>query len=179
MSDKIVNEAEQIVTLEGIESLNVCAILKKLNITNRVFYNRFNNIEEVLELVYQKIVLKLREIINSPYDGKQDFFEYITEMVIKTLEVSYDLKMKFNLYVFDNDSITDNNYLWYTTRIKELFEYAKTKSLIKDVNVESLSYAFWCFCRGYNADAVNRFNKDEAIEKFKYSFQYILEGIKK
>lgn len=87
--------------------------------------------------------------------------------------------MKFNLYVFDNDSLTDNNYIWYTTRIKELFEYAKTKSLIKDVNVESLSYALWCFCRGYNADAVNRFDKDEAIKKFKYSFQYILEGIKK
>jgi AcrR family transcriptional regulator len=60
MSLKIIEIAEKIVTEEGIDSLNVCKILRELNITNRVFYNRFNNIEDVLNEVYNNIILQIR-----------------------------------------------------------------------------------------------------------------------
>ena len=56
MSVKIVDAAEQIIIEHGIEYLNVSRILKLLSITNRVFYNRFNNIQEVLNEVYNRVV---------------------------------------------------------------------------------------------------------------------------
>ena len=53
------------------------------------------------------------------------------------------------------------------------------RKLIKNVDAEGLSYAIWCFCRGYNADAVSRnLPKDETIENFKYCFRFFLDGLK-
>ena len=114
------------------------------------------------------------------YDGKSDFFEYVTDAVVDTLLLSYDLKMKFNRYVFEYDSVTQSNYAWYMKRINGLFTYGKAHGLIKkDVDAQALSYSIWCFCRGYNADAVERnLPKEEAVEKFRYSFSILLDGIK-
>ena len=64
--------------------------------------------------------------------------------------------------------------------IKKLIDHAKKKGFIKDVDSWVLSYSIWCFCRGYNADAVARgLPRDEAIANFRYSFGYLLEGLKK
>ena len=53
------------------------------------------------------------------------------------------------------------------------------KGYIKEVDSEVLSYSLWCFCRGYNADAVGRnIPKDVAVKNFRYSFGIILEGLK-
>ena len=53
------------------------------------------------------------------------------------------------------------------------------KGYIKQVDSDVLSYSIWCFCRGYNADAVGRnIPKDEAVKNFRYSFGIILEGLK-
>lgn len=177
MSDKIVEAAERLATNFG--DVTVRKILQKLNITNRVFYNRFHNIEEVLEIVYKNTVIKVRESIATEYDGKQDFFDYVTDAVAATLIASYDIKMKFNQYVFELDSVSKSNYDWYMDRIKKLFSYAQEKGIIKEVDAEVLSYAIWCFCRGYNADAVMRMPKEEGVEKFKYSFRFLLDGLKK
>ena len=179
MSQKIVTAAERIVTELGIEALTVRRILQELNITNRVFYNRFHNVDEVLEIVYIRTAQRVRESMAAEYDGEGDFFDYVTDCVANTLVASYEIKMRFNQYVFENDSVSQFNYEWYLARIKELFAYAKEKGLIKDVDADVLSYAIWCFCRGYNADAVARMPKEEAIEKFKYSFRFLLEGLKK
>ena len=179
MSQKIVTAAERIVTELGIEALTVRRILQELNITNRVFYNRFHNVDEVLEIVYIRTAQCVRESMAAEYDGEGDFFDYVTDCVANTLVASYEIKMRFNQYVFENDSVSQFNYEWYLARIKELFAYAKEKGLIKDVDADVLSYAIWCFCRGYNADAVARMPKEEAIEKFKYSFRFLLEGLKK
>lgn len=179
MSEKIVTAAEKIVTTHGMDGLTVRRILQELNITNRVFYNRFHNVDEVLEIVYIRTVQRVRESMTTEYDGKGDFFDYVTDCVANTLLASYEIKMRFNQYVFENDSVSKFNYEWYLARIKKLFAYAKEKDLIKDVDSDVLSYAIWCFCRGYNADAVTRMPKEEAVEKFKYSFRFLLEGLKK
>ena len=152
---------------------------KLANISNRVFYNRFHNLNEVLDVVYTNTVLKIRESLNAEYDGKQDFFEYVTDAVTQSLVMSYDIKMQFNQDVFESDSHSQSNYDWYITTIKKLFTYAKENGLIKDVDEDVLSYAIWCFCRGYNADAVMRLSKEEAVEKFRYSFKILLDGLKK
>lgn len=180
MSDKIISTAEGIVTAYGASKLTVRKILQELDITNRVFYNRFNNINQVLEVVYKNTVLKMRKSIETELDGGKDFFEYVTDIVVNSLLMSYATKMQFNQYVFENDSLSDVNYEWWTTEIKRLMDYAMAKGYIKQVDSKVLSYSIWCFCRGYNADAVGRnIPKDEAVKNFKYSFGFILEGLKK
>lgn len=180
MSDRIVETAKNLVTLQGVSNLTVRRILKELNITNRVFYNRFHNIEEVLDVVYKNTTLKMRESIADDLDSSMDFFEHVMDVVVNSLIMSYDTKMQFNQYVFENDSLSQSNYEWWTGRIKSLIDYAMEHDYIKQVNSDVLSYSLWCFCRGYNADAVGRkIPKEEAVANFKYSFNFILEGLKK
>ena len=179
MSQKIVETAEKIVTAEGAHNLTVRKILQALGITNRVFYNRFHNVDEVLSNIYKNTVLKVRESIAEVIGGESDFFERVLDIVAKTLIISYDSKMQFTQYVFENDSISQTNFEWWTTEIKKLIDHAKEKNYIKNVDSESLSYSIWCFCRGFNADAVGRnIPRDEAIRRFKYSFGIFLDGMK-
>ena len=177
MSERIIEAAERIATTSG--EVTVRKILQELKITNRVFYNRFHNVQEVLEIMYINTVTKVRESLTKEYDGKGDFFDYVTDVVADTLIASYETKMKFNQYVFELDSISRKNHEWYMERIKKLFAYARENGLIKDLDEDAMSYAIWCFCRGYNADAVMRMPKEEAIKKFKYSFRILLDGLKK
>lgn len=179
MSEKIIETAEEIATATGAHTVTVRKILQRLGITNRVFYNRFRNIEEVLAIVYKNTVLKVRQGILSELDDRKDFFEYVLDVVTKSLLVSYDTKMKFNQYMFENDSVTDSNVTWWTTEIKKLIDYAKIKHYIKDVDSDILSYSIWCFCRGYNADAVGRnLPREEAVKNFRYSFSILLDGLR-
>jgi AcrR family transcriptional regulator len=179
MSDKIIAAAETIATTSGPETLTVRKILQHLAITNRVFYNRFHNISEVLDIVYQKTVQKIRDTIPNEFDPQKDFFEQVIDFVSNTLVISYRTKSHFNYYVFENDSVSDYNYRWWMQKIREIIEYAKEKKYIKNVDSEVMSYSIWCFCRGYNADAVGRgVPMHEAIKNFKYSFAFLLEGLK-
>jgi len=180
MSEKIIETAERIATTDGANTVTVRKILCELGITNRVFYNRFRNIDEVLKKVYLATALKIRESVFVKPDSQKDFFEYVTDIVTASLTVSYDTKMKFNQYIFENDSLSQSNYEWWTAEIKKLIDYAKEKEYIKDVDSDIMSYSIWCFCRGYNADAVGRnLPREEAIKNFRYSFAFLLEGLKK
>ena len=180
MSERIVRAVEQLATAEGASTVTVRKILQTLGITNRVFYNRFRNVDEVLEIVYRDMIVKVRRDIVSTYDEKQDFFEYVTDVIEKSLRISYDTKMRFNQFMFESDSHSTSNYVWWTGEIKKLIEYAKEHGLIRDVDSDVLSYSIWCFCRGYNADAVGRqIPYDEAVKNFRYSFGFLLDGLKK
>lgn len=180
MSEKIIETTKNMVISDGANAITVRKILWALGITNRVFYNRFHNINEVLEIVYKSTVLKVRQSITSGIDSGKDFFEHVMDIVVNTLIMSYETKMQFNHYVFENDSLTQSNYEWWMVEIKKLIDYAKEHDYIKDVNSDMLSYSIWCFCRGYNADAVaRRLPKEEAVENFKYGFGFLLAGLKK
>ena len=163
----------------GAHGITVRKVLAVLNISNRVFYNRFRNIEEVLEIVYKNTIIKVRESLTVTLDSEKDFFENVMDIVVRTLLVSYDTKMQFNQYIFENDSHSQSNYTWWMSEIKKLIDFAKEKKFIKDVDSEVMSYAIWCFCRGYNADAVARnLPREEAVRRFRYSFSYLLDGLK-
>lgn len=180
MSQRIVEAAERIVTASGADSLTVRKLLQTLGITNRVFYNRFRNISEVLKIVYRNTVLKIRESMVVDFSSEAKFFESVTDMVINSLLSSYDKKMQFNSYVFENDSLSRSNYEWWTGEIKKLIVYAKERGYIKDVDEDIMSYSIWCFCRGFNADAVGRkLPREDAVRQFKYSFSILLDGLKK
>ena len=180
MSERIIKAAEDMVTESGAHSITVRKILQKLGITNRVFYNRFHNINEVLDIVYKNTVLKIRESLKPAFDEQKDFFENVIDLVAGALIASYDAKQQFNQYVFESDSASQSNFEWWKSEIKKLIDYAKERNYIRDVDSEIMSYSIWCFCRGYNADAVGRkLPRDEAVKNFKYSFSILLEGMKK
>ena len=182
MSERIVEAAREIAVAEGAEALTVRKILIKLDITNRVFYNRFKNISDVLEIVYKKTVLRIRESIMADFEAStcEEFFEHVNGVLTNLLILSYEAKKQLNQYVFLNDSISPVNYEWWTVEVKKLIDYAKERGFFKpDVDSEVMSYSIWCFCRGYNADALGRnIPKETAIENFKYSFGFLLNGMK-
>ncbi len=179
MSERIIQTTERLVTEKGAHTVNVRMVLKELGITNRVFYNRFGNINEVLETVYERTIMEIRKSMSAPLDPNADFFEYVLDIVVRSLLLSYDNKMRFYQYVLENKTISRDNYNWWTGEIKKLIEYAKSKRIIKDVDSDILSYSIWCFCRGYNTDAVARqIPKEIAVENFKYSFRILLDGLR-
>ena len=181
MSERIIEVAEQLATTEGAGTLTVRKILQTMDITNRVFYNRFRNIEEVLEIIYSSMVVKIRKSITPEQtNSAEEFFEHVIDVVTRALVMSYENKMQFNQYVFENDSHSQSNYAWWHAEIKKLIDFAKDKRYIKDVDSDVMSYAIWCFCRGYNADAVGRnLPREEAVRNFRYSFAFLLEGLKR
>ena len=180
MAEKIIETAEHLATTEGANTLTVRKILQTLNITNRVFYNRFHNIEEVLEIIYRNMIVKIRASITPEQtDSAADFFEHVIDVVTRSLIMSYENKMAFYQYIFENDSHSQSNYAWWHTEIKKLIDYAKEKKYIKEIDSDAMSYAIWCFCRGYNADAVGRnLPVDVAVRNFRYSFGVLLDGMR-
>ena len=180
MSQKIIDATLELVTELGHQQVTVRSILRKLDITNRVFYNRFHNVAEVYNVLYENTLMKIRECVSLEIDPEKDFFQQVCEMVSNTLNISYDHKKRFNNYFFQSDSLSAENFDWWQERIQKLIDYAYKRNLIIKVDSKALSYAMWCFCRGYNVDAVNRnIPKDEAVKNFKYCFGVFLDGIKK
>lgn len=180
VSEQIINTAEILAISEGTHNINVRKILNTLGITNRVFYNRFRNIEEVLDIISSRSILRVRESLNFHFSQDRDFFEQIMEEVEKTLIISYETRMNFVHYVFENDSVTDSNYRWWIEEIKKILNYAIKKGYIKNVDTDKTSYAIWCFIRGFNTDAIGRkLSLEEALEKYRYGFKIIIDGLKK
>lgn len=179
MSQQIIDTVEDIVRTEGAQNLNVRKVLNLLDITNRVFYNRFHNINEVLNIVSENSILEVRRSLKFHFDKDSDFFEQIMAEVEKTLIISYETRMNFAHYVFENDSVSSNNYKWWTEEIKKILNYAMDNGLIKKVDTEMTSYAIWCFIRGFNTDAIGRkLPLDEALKRYRYGFNFILKGLK-
>lgn len=179
MSQKIIDVAEYMATRDGAASVTVRKILQTLKITNRVFYNRFHNVDEVLSVVYKNTVMKIRESMFVKLDPEKDFFEQVTDIVANTLVMSYENKMNLNQFVFETDSVSDTNYEWWKEQIEKLIEFAKLHGFVKNVDSDIMSYSIWCFIRGYNADALGRkIPKETAVENFKYSFKILLDGMR-
>ena len=179
MSGKIVEAAARLALREGAGAVTVRKIIRALGVTNRVFYNRFRNVEEVLGLVYQDMTGQMRRSLDS-FDPDGDFFGQITEIAAETLRLSYRLKLGMNQYVFSQDSVSPENYLWWRERIHAFIDLGKQKGLARpDLDCDAMSYAIWCFIRGYNTDALARgLPEEEAVESFRYSFGVLLDGMK-
>lgn len=178
MSKKIIETARDIAVSEGTSNINVRRILRNLEITNRVFYNRFHNIDEVLKILADETVLKIRNSIEFSFDKEKDFFAQVEEIADKILLLSYELRMKFITYVFENDSVNSVNYNWWTKQIAKIIEYGITNGYFKDIDIEVASYSIWCFIRGFNADAISRnIPLDEALEKYHFGIRTMLAGM--
>ena len=180
MSGRLVDEAAGIALREGAGEVTVRKIIRALGVTNRVFYNRFHNVEEVLGIVYQDMAVKMRRSIMERFDPEGDFFGQITDIAAGTLKLSYQLKLGMNQYVFIQDSVSSENFLWWQEHIREYIDLGKEKGLLwPELDCGVMSYAIWCFIRGYNTDALAReIPEEEAVRGFRYSFGVFLNGMK-
>ena len=179
MSERIISAAEEIALEDGTDSLTVRKLLIRLGITNRVFYNRFKNISEVLSAVYTRSAHRVRGCITDKIDPDRDFFEQVNELVSEIILVSYDTRMHMSGFVFESDLNAEDNRNWWVEQIRYLLQYAIERGYVKPVNTEVVGYSIWCFIRGYNADVVARkVPRDEAIEGFRYTFSFLLDGLK-
>ena len=93
--------------------------------------------------------------------------------------MSYECKRQFSQYVFESDSVSHDNYAWWTEEIKRLIEFGKARGYLRDVDSDIMSYSIWCFIRGFNADALGRkLPVAQAAAAFKYSFGILLDGLR-
>ena len=65
--DQIILSAKRIAQQKSAGKITVRDILNDLQLTNRVFYNRFHNIDEVLGILYEETVRKVRERLSTPW----------------------------------------------------------------------------------------------------------------
>ncbi|MBR5308360.1 MAG: TetR/AcrR family transcriptional regulator [Clostridia bacterium] len=179
VSEQIIRITEELATKDGAHTVTVRRILEKLGTTNRVFYNRFHNVDEVLQIVYKNAVLKMHESVETEYDISKDFFEYVIDVATSVLVKTYEIKMQFSQYMFEHDSLTDFNREWWTKKIHDILDFGTSHNLIKKVDYDTISYAAWCFCRGFNADALSRkIPIEEAVVYFKAGFGCFLDGLR-
>ena len=179
ISDSIIDIAEKLDKTDGAHNITVRKILDELGTTNRVFYNRFRNVDDVLEILYTKLVLKMQRTVRSDIDPDKDFFGYVMDLGVKALTATYEIKMEFSRYMFEHDSLTNANRIWWTNEIEKIISRGKKLGVLKNIDDDKLAYSVWCFLRGYNADAVLRkMSVDEAIENFKFGFGCFLDGVK-
>ena len=179
LTDQIVDVATKIAYTDGVAHISVKRIITELGVSNRVFYNRFKNIQDVLDIVYHRIVKQMRECINTEYDESTDYYDYLQNIGVAVLKSTYEDKLHFSQYMFEYDSYSESNRKWWIDHIKPLIQYGIDNDLLKNVNTTYLSYSIWCFCRGFNADAVGTgLTLDEALESFKLGLSCIIEGMK-
>lgn len=180
LSDEILACVERLARQRSAEKITVRDVLKAMDITNRVFYNRFHNMDEVLELLYQKMIRQVRESLNIPWREDTDFFTHVKQVAARTVAVSYASKENLSQFVFETDSSSDENFRWWTREIEELIAVGQQRGQVRaDLDADMLSYAIWCFIRGFNADAIARnLSREEALSRFDYGFGIFLEGVR-
>ncbi|MBR3045559.1 MAG: TetR/AcrR family transcriptional regulator [Oscillospiraceae bacterium] len=178
ISDQIVEIVARIAAEEGAHKVTVKKIITELGVTNRVFYNRFANIDEVLRIVYRNAVVSMRENIKPEFHDRASFEQFCIDTAVDVLMQTYDVKMQFRRYVFEHDSLTEENRVWWYEKIKKYYHYALEQGFAKQVDADALCYAIWCFCRGYYADAVSRqLSREEAVRYFTFGFTCLLNGV--
>ena len=179
LTKKIIDVATKIAYDDGVGEVTVKRILDEMGVTNRVFYNRFSNINEVILIIYNNIVDKIRQCLDTGYSGETDFYEYVINLGVAVLKKTYENKLHFSQYMFEYDSYMSENRRWWMKHIEVLIKYGIEKGYFIPVDAESMSYSVWCFCRGFNADAIGGgLLPDDAEKRFRVGFSSLVRGMK-
>ena len=178
ISEQIIAIAAEMTREEGAHTVNVRRIIGKLGVTNRVFYNRFKNCDEVLRIVYQRAVEDMRLSVQPEYHDRESFIKCCLDAGAEVLLHTYDVKMQFSRYVFEHDSLTEANRRWWAQMVTEFYRDALARGYVKKVNEGALCGAIWCLSRGYYADAAARgLSKEETLASFRQGFQFLIDGV--
>lgn len=179
MSKKIINIATRIAIEEGIGSLTVKRIVTELECTNRVFYNRFCNIDEVFHAIYDNVVGEIRECIQVEYDGVGSYYDYLLKMAVNVVKKSTDNKLHFSQHMFEYDLYSRQNRAWWIEHLKPIIRHGIEQNLLKRVDVDDLAFSVWCFCRGYSVAAIgSEMTAEQITESFKLGFKSFIDGLK-
>lgn len=182
ISDEIISIAERMAVREGAHNVNVKKIITEMGVTNRVFYNRFHNSDEVLWIVYENAMKKMRSSFNADaaLSSRENIYDFCMKAGVKVLNETYDIKMKFSRYMFEHDSLSQENKNWWLAEIRKIVNYAKENDLIDNVDTDMLCYTVWGLCRGYTVDAISKkLSKEDAVKYFEFGFGYFLKGLLK
>ena len=178
LSERIVQIVARLAAEEGAHKVTAKQVINELGMANRVFYNRFSNIDEVLRIVYRNAVVQMHTNIEPHFHDRDSFLQFCTDVAVRVLMQTYDVKMQFRCYVFEHDSLTEENRLWWADKIKKYYAIALEHGYAKEVDIDALCYTIWCFCRGYYADTLSRqLPKEEAVRYFSFGFACLLSGV--
>ena len=178
ISEQIIGTAAALVREEGAHQVNVRKIIGRLGVTNRVFYNRFKNCDEVLRIVYARAVENMHQITEPEYHDRGSFIEACLTSGCEVLLQTYDVKMQFSRYVFEHDSLTEQNRLWWAERTKRVYRAALAQGYVKEIDVDAFCLAIWCMSRGFYADAAARgLTKEETLANFREGFRFLIESV--
>ena len=61
-----------LITEEGLQSVTFAKIFKRANVGSGTFYNYFNNKEELVNNLFEKIIIHLSKFVIEDYDSKND-----------------------------------------------------------------------------------------------------------
>lgn len=180
LNEEIIEAARALAKEKSIGKITVRDILKAMNISNRVFYNRFRNIDEVLEILYHETVNKVRESLFVPWEEGTDYGDYIMQVAENTLLFSYESRAYMSQYIFETDSARPSNFEWWIREIADIIDRGRQIGYLRtDLDGEAIGYSAWCFIRGFNADALTRkLPREEALRQFRCGFGCLLEGMK-
>ncbi len=180
ISEEIINKFTDMIYTKGVNNVTVKDILKEMDMTNRVFYNRFQNIEEVFSIVRQRLMDRTRKCIDeAKYDGKSDYCDYLTSIAISVIEQTYENKVYFSGYTYENDELNNSYRQWWIEKITELIRYGIDIGVFRDVNVNLMSYSVWCYCRSFNSCSVgDNLSTQDALLAFKMGFECLMRGLK-
>ena len=73
LSEQIVQIVARLAAEEGAHKVTAKQVINELGMTNRVFYNRFSNIDEVLRIVYRNAVVQMHENIEPDFTIRTAF----------------------------------------------------------------------------------------------------------
>ena len=180
LCDVITASVERLAQEKSPQKLTVRDVLKDLGITNRVFYNRFHSIDEVLAIIYSRSVTQVRRSLAMPWDGHGDFEEHICAVARRTLELTYESRANLSGYIFEADCASPDNFTWWQEEIKKLIRTGKELHWLRsDLDEAVVGYSIWCFIRGFAADAITRkLPKETACQQLDYGFRCLLRGLK-
>ena len=180
LSGRIIASARKLIREKPAGKLTVRDILKDLQITNRVFYNRFRNLDEVWAVLYTESTQKVRESLSIPWDGRSDFGAHIQAVADRTLALTYESRQHISQYIFESDSVADANFSWWLQEIQKIMVTGKRLGYLRPkLDEDAISYSIWCFIRGFGADAIARdIPQEEALRQFHCGFGCLLQGMK-
>ena len=177
-SKTIIATAAQIARREGMEELTVKRVLTELKVSNRVFYNRFRNIDDVIQVLYEDLVQEIRSSLERVQQPAQSYPDYLLELAVAAVEKIYQNTLHFKQYLFSYQVANDTNRDWWLKKIQQLLRRGMEQGELKVNDPVKMSYGVWCFCLGFHRDAVgDELTEQEAMDAFREVFSCLIQGM--
>lgn len=176
---QIIAAATGIAQREGIEQLSVKGILAEMGVSNRVFYNRFRNIDDIIQILYNELVQEIRASLKSVREEGRDYYSYLLELAVAVVRKIYQNNLHFRKHLLSYHASNDSNRNWWLTQIQTILQDGINRGLLRKMNITAVSYGVYCFCLGFHKEAVGEaLEGEQAIGAFSQSFALLIEGMK-